>query len=200
MDEFRHGGKARSRPAKAGSRPSPAPKANAGGRGPIAGVPAGGAPPPGIETALSVRRPTPSPGGISPGFAPRRSVQPTIVGRPTSDFRTQMIQLQLQRMLQQGTASFQGGGDITAIPKPTTPGEILLGIRQALTPRFRKRGLLPSGREFISGRVSALGLAPDDFWADLLRGDPSGINPAAITRANFSAGGRVYSAPRFMVA
>ncbi len=86
------------------------------------------------------------------------------------------------------------------VPAPTTPGEILLGIRQALTPRFRKRGLLPSGREFISGRVSALGLSPEDFWADLIRGDPSGINPAMITRANFSTGGRVYSAPRFMVA
>ncbi len=102
----------------------------------------------------------------------------------------------------QSAPRFTPGGTVTsppapgAVSAPRMPGEVLLGIRQALTPRFMRRGLLPSGRDFISGRVSALGVPPDDFWADLERGFPTGINPAQITRANFSEGGMVYNVPR----
>lgn len=211
MDEFRHGGRVRTRRGdrERGGRRS------RGDRQPR-GVPRGriraGS---GVSRALARRsrtRPAPrAPQGtpFGPGFTPRqriRPVQPTMMGRPRFAPRIRRP-VNVARRPISGTPfgpgfrprSFQEGGDVTAIPAPRTPGEILLGIRQALTPRFVRRGLLPSGREFIGSRVSALGLSPEDFFTDVERGFPQGIDPSRITRANFSTGGTVYSAPRFRI-
>ncbi len=83
----------------------------------------------------------------------------------------------------------------TRIARPRTSGEILLGIRNALTPRSFLN-LLPGQLDFLGGRVSALGISENDFFTDLRRGFPTGVNPAAISRASFSGGGTVYNLPR----
>lgn len=113
----------------------------------------------------------------TPGFNPAQLLYQILVGGTQSpDIRD------IVGALHNFAPRMDEGG--TAVTAPRNPAEILFGLRQNLTPRGFAN-LLPSQVDFLSSQVSALGMEPTDFYADLVRGFPRGLDPSAIQRASF---------------
>ncbi len=171
----------------------------------------GDTPPEFIRNPTPVTQPSPRLPTISqPSFkAPGSTVPPGIgaITDPGNVRTTAPIVNSPEQQARRIAAEFQASGNpsstellaaLQAIPRGAppapvgrAPGEILQGIRQGIDPSFFFRKMLPSQRAFLESQISALGLDPNDFFKDLVRGFPEGVNPAAIQRASFKDGGSV---------
>ncbi len=182
------------------SAPQPQPR-QIPGAAPAQPVPTGGtfSPPPAIPTAT----PTPITGApptarAIPASAPAtpvastRAPQGTIAGEHAAPFLpTPGLTPAPPTVQQPGFPSpFPDRGGPPSLPEQAeAPAQLNIGniIRRlmALTPR-QYGNLLPSDRQRLAGRVSQLGVEPDDFFESLIRQFASGVNPGRIAfGANF---------------